>query len=38
MHDQVEQLTARGIAAAFLNSTLSDAQRAERMTALRDGR
>jgi ATP-dependent DNA helicase RecQ len=38
MHDQVEQLKARGIAAAFLNSTLSDLERAERMTALRDGR
>jgi ATP-dependent DNA helicase RecQ len=35
MKDQVEQLTAKGIAATFLNSSLSDLERAERMRKLR---
>jgi ATP-dependent DNA helicase RecQ len=38
MQDQVQQLTQKGIAAAFLNSTLSELQRTERMAALREGR
>src|SRR5574340_968132 len=29
MHDQVEALTARGIRAAFINSTLTDGERAD---------
>jgi ATP-dependent DNA helicase RecQ len=37
MKDQVEQLTARNIPAAFINSSLTDAQRLERMNALRAG-
>ena len=36
MKDQVEQLVARGIGAAFINSTLSDAERAERLQRLRE--
>ncbi|ATB46408.1 RecQ family ATP-dependent DNA helicase [Corallococcus macrosporus] len=35
MKDQVEQLTARGIPATFINSSLSDLERAERMRKLR---
>lgn len=37
MHDQVDQLTARGIPAAFINSTLSDSERLERQRKLRGG-
>ncbi|WP_342380169.1 RecQ family ATP-dependent DNA helicase [Myxococcus stipitatus] len=37
MKDQVEQLTARGISATFINSSLSDLERAERMRRLRAG-
>jgi ATP-dependent DNA helicase RecQ len=37
MQDQVEQLTARGIPAAFINSTLSESERAERLRTLRAG-
>lgn len=37
MKDQVEQLTARGIPATFINSSLSDLERAERMRKLRAG-
>jgi ATP-dependent DNA helicase RecQ len=37
MHDQVEQLTAKGIRTAFINSTLSDAERADRQRRLRAG-
>ncbi|MFL5322528.1 MAG: RecQ family ATP-dependent DNA helicase [Myxococcaceae bacterium] len=36
MKDQVEQLNARGIAATFINSTLSDLERGERMRELRE--
>jgi ATP-dependent DNA helicase RecQ len=35
MKDQVEALTARGIPATFINSSLSDLERAERMRRLR---
>ncbi|MDY7228984.1 RecQ family ATP-dependent DNA helicase [Hyalangium rubrum] len=35
MKDQVEQLTARGIPATFINSSLTDLERAERMRRLR---
>ncbi len=35
MKDQVEQLAARGIAATFINSSLTDLERAERMRRLR---
>ncbi len=35
MKDQVEQLTARGIAATFINSSLTDLERADRMRRLR---
>ena len=35
MKDQVEQLTARGIPATFINSSLSELERAERMRRLR---
>ncbi len=37
MHDQVEALSARGIAAAFINSTLTDGERADRQRRLREG-
>jgi len=37
MKDQVDALRARGIAATFVNSSLSDADRQERQTALRRG-
>ena len=37
MKDQVEQLTARGIPATLINSTLSDAERAERIRKMKDG-
>src|SRR5450631_1064127 len=37
MKDQVEQLTARGIPAALINSTLSEEERAERMRRMRAG-
>ncbi|MBX5483789.1 MAG: ATP-dependent DNA helicase RecQ [Myxococcaceae bacterium] len=37
MKDQVEQLRARGIAATFINSTLTDLERAERIRQLRAG-
>src|SRR4051812_41168769 len=37
MHDQVEQLTARGISATYINSTLGDLERAERLRKLRAG-
>ena len=37
MKDQVEQLRARGISAAFINSSLSDAERAERLREVRSG-
>jgi ATP-dependent DNA helicase RecQ len=37
MKDQVEQLTARGIAATFINSSLTDLERAERLRRLRAG-
>ncbi|RKH24251.1 ATP-dependent DNA helicase RecQ [Corallococcus praedator] len=35
MKDQVEQLTAKGIPATFINSSLSDLERAERLRKLR---
>ncbi|MBN8468759.1 ATP-dependent DNA helicase RecQ [Corallococcus exiguus] len=35
MKDQVEQLTAKGIAATYINSSLSDVERAERLRKLR---
>ena len=35
MKDQVEQLAARGIAATFINSSLTELERAERMRRLR---
>ncbi len=35
MKDQVEQLTARGIPATFINSSLSDLERAERLRRMR---
>ena len=38
MKDQVEQLQARGIPATFINSTLTDLERAERMRRLRAAR
>ncbi|HEX8433798.1 ATP-dependent DNA helicase RecQ [Archangium sp.] len=37
MKDQVEQLTARGISATFINSSLSDVDRAERIRRMRVG-
>jgi superfamily II DNA helicase RecQ len=37
MKDQVEQLTARGIPATFINSSLSDMDRADRIRRLRAG-
>jgi ATP-dependent DNA helicase RecQ len=37
MKDQVEQLTARGIPATVINSTVSEAERAERMRRMRQG-
>src|SRR6266852_8301835 len=37
MKDQVDALRARGIAATFVNSSLSDAERQERQGALRRG-
>ena len=37
MKDQVEQLLARGIAATLINSTISEAERAERTRRMRDG-
>ncbi len=37
MKDQVEQLLAKGISATFINSTLTDLERAERMRGLRNG-
>jgi ATP-dependent DNA helicase RecQ len=37
MKDQVDALTARGIAATFINSTLSDSERADRQRRLREG-
>src|SRR5713101_5067276 len=37
MKDQVDALRARGIAAAFINSSLSDPERQERQGALRRG-
>src|SRR6478752_6201632 len=36
MKDQVEQLTSKGIAATFINSTLTDLERAERIRGIRD--
>ncbi len=38
MKDQVDALEARGIPATFINSTLSDAERAERQRGLREGK
>jgi ATP-dependent DNA helicase RecQ len=38
MKDQVEALSARGIPATFINSTLTDLERAERMRGLREGK
>src|SRR2546427_10727622 len=37
MKDQVDALRARGIAATFVNSSLSDGERQERQAALRPG-
>src|SRR5439155_11666946 len=37
MKDQVDALRARGIAATFINSSLSDSERQERQAALRRG-
>ncbi|HSP81139.1 MAG TPA: ATP-dependent DNA helicase RecQ, partial [Myxococcaceae bacterium] len=37
MKDQVEQLTGRGIPATFINSSLSELERADRMRRLRAG-
>ena len=37
MHDQVTQLQALGIAATFINSTLSDVERADRQRRMRSG-
>ncbi|MBL9036876.1 MAG: RecQ family ATP-dependent DNA helicase, partial [Archangium sp.] len=37
MHDQVESLRARGIAATYINSTLSDSERQDRQRQLRAG-
>ncbi|HZH12938.1 MAG TPA: ATP-dependent DNA helicase RecQ [Archangium sp.] len=37
MKDQVEQLTGRGISATFINSSLSDLERAERIRRMRAG-
>ncbi len=37
MKDQVESLTARGISATFINSTLSDSERLDRQRRLRGG-
>ena len=37
MQDQVDQLEARGIAATFINSSLTDVERAQRQRALRAG-
>ena len=38
MKDQVEQLAARGIPATYINSTLSDAERSERLRGVRERR
>jgi len=37
MKDQVEQLTGRGISATFINSSLSDLERADRIRRMRAG-
>jgi len=37
MKDQVEQLQAKGLPATFINSSLSDSERAERMRQLQSG-
>src|SRR6187399_2999506 len=37
MKDQVDQLTANGIAATFLNSTLGEVERRERLRGLHQG-
>ncbi len=37
MKDQVEQLHARGISATFINSTLGDLERADRLRRMRQG-
>ncbi len=37
MKDQVEQLEAKGIAATYVNSTLSELERAERIRRMREG-
>jgi ATP-dependent DNA helicase RecQ len=37
MKDQVDALTARGISATFINSTLTDSERADRQRRLRNG-
>lgn len=37
MKDQVEQLSAKGIAATYINSSISDSERAERQRQLREG-
>jgi len=37
MKDQVDALTARGISATFINSTLSDSERHDRQRRLREG-
>ncbi|MGA9524447.1 MAG: ATP-dependent DNA helicase RecQ [Myxococcaceae bacterium] len=37
MKDQVEQLAARGIPATYINSTLNDLERAERLRKMRSG-
>jgi ATP-dependent DNA helicase RecQ len=38
MQDQVQKLSERGIAATFINSTLSDIERQQRQEQLREGR
>jgi ATP-dependent DNA helicase RecQ len=38
MKDQVEVLSAKGVPATFINSTLTDLERAERMRGLREGK
>lgn len=37
MKDQVEQLTARGISATLINSTVGEAERADRIRRMREG-
>jgi len=37
MQDQVDALTARGVRATFINSTLSDSERADRQRRMREG-